>query len=197
MATCSDLARLGLGTLALLVAAAGAAGPVAAQVVRLTQDEALRLAFPVPATIERRTAFLAEDALARARGRAGRDVEIRQSVVTYYVGLREGQPVGAAYFDAHIVRSLREVAMIVVDTAGTIRRVEVLKFEEPPDYQPQQGWVEQLEGKALDARLSLGGGIVNMSGATLTSRALVRASRRVLALHEVIAPFSAAGRRGS
>ncbi len=54
---------------------------------QLTQDQALRLAFPPPATIERRTAFLTEEQLARAKALAGPDVEVTSRVVTYYVGL--------------------------------------------------------------------------------------------------------------
>ena len=71
----------------------------------LTQDEALRVAFPAPAAIERRTAYLGERELAAAQSLAGPDGEITQSVITYYVGLDHGVPLGAAYFDGHVVRT--------------------------------------------------------------------------------------------
>lgn len=160
-----------------------------AQVVRLTQDDALRLAFPRPVEIVRRTAFLADTDLDRARNAAGPDVQIAQAVVTYYVGYWDGRAVGVAYFDAHRVRSVGEVLMIVVTPAGTIGRIEVLKFEEPSEYGAGGRWLDQLEGKGLDRALSLKGAIVNMTGATLTSQAIVRAARRVLALHGVIEPL--------
>lgn len=188
------LAVLFAAALALLGLRPGESG---AQVF-LSQQEALRLAFPAPLRIERRTAYLGERQLQTARGLAGRGVSVESGVVTYYVGLRGSTPVGVAYFDVHRVRTLPEVAMVVVTPDARIERVEILKFAEPPQYMAPEGWIGQLEGKALDDRLSLKGEVINMTGATLTSGALVGASRRVLALHRVIQPLgapAAAGRR--
>lgn len=157
----------------------------------LTQQEALRLAFPEPLTIERHTAFLGPREIARASELAGRGVDVKEGVITYYVGLRAGVPVGAAYFDVHRVRTLPEVVMIVVARDERIARIEILKFAEPPQYLAPAGWLRQIEGKRLSEELSLRRGIVNMTGATLTSEAVTAASRRVLALHKVIDPFRA------
>ena len=157
---------------------------------RLTQEEALRLAFPAPATIERHTAYLDERQLAEASALAGPDGELGQRVVTYYVGAYGGRAIGAAYFDGHIVRTRSEVAMIVVNPDGRVRQVEILRFDEPPEYRASVPWIAQLNGKELNWRLSLKGDVLNLTGASLTSRALVRATRRVLALHRVINPIS-------
>lgn len=139
----------------------------------------------------RRTAYLDDLQLARARELAGAEAAVEAGVVTHYVGYRDGRPEGVAYFDAHPVRTLPEVLMIVVDRAGRIRRVEVIRFSEPPEYLAPAGWLEQFDGKALDAELSHKRGIANITGATLTARAATAAARRVLALHQVIAPFGA------
>lgn len=151
----------------------------------LTQQEALALAFPEPARIDRRTAFLDEGELARAR-EAAEGAEVETRIVTYYLGSLEGRILGYAYFDAHRVRTLDEVVMVVVTPAGTIDRIEVLRFSEPREYLAPERWLEQFEGRGLDDRLSTKGEIVNLTGATLTARAISRAARRVLALHTVI-----------
>lgn len=170
---------------------------VAAQGVRaqgvLTQQEALRMAFPEPAEIERSTAFLDGEQLEEARDSAGGSVEIESEIVTYYVARAGDRTLGAAYFDAHRVRTLQEVVMVVVDPAGAVDRVEVLKFNEPPEYRAPDGWIEQLEGRTLEPSLSTRGDIANITGATLTARALTRAVRKILALHGVIEPFEASG----
>jgi hypothetical protein len=175
--------------MALSIALAPGAKLQAAQ-QRISQEQALRLAFPEPARIERRTAFLSEADLERARQIAGPGVEIRSSVVTYYLGRAEGKILGAAYFDRHRVRTLDEVLMIVVGPEDRIKHIEVLRFAEPPEYRPPEGWLRQLHDRGLDDQLSLKGAIVNLSGATLTSQAVVQATRRVLALHRVIGPFA-------
>jgi len=168
---------------------ASLAAPVASAQLRLTQQEALRLAFPEPAIIERRTAFLDEEQLERARELAGSDVEVDQRVLTYYVATLDGTSLGVAYFDAHRVRTLPEVLMIVVSAEARIERIEILKFSEPPEYLAPAGWLRQFDGQDLSDELSPKGSIVNITGGTLTSRAVTGASRRVLALHEVIDPF--------
>jgi Na+-translocating ferredoxin:NAD+ oxidoreductase RnfG subunit len=156
----------------------------------ITQEEALRLAFPEPARIERRTAYLSEAEKEKARALAGAEVRLNQSIVTFYVASRDGEVLGAAYFDAHRVRTLAEVLMIVVTPEAGIARIEVLRFAEPPEYMAPDGWLAQFEERPLDPGLSLKGEIVNMTGATLTSRAVTRAARRVLALHQVIQPLN-------
>ena len=162
--------------------------PAAAQEI-LTQTEALRLAFPRADRIERRTAFLDEAQIASARAAAGRNVRMEQPVVTYYVGMSGNTPLGAAYFDAHRVRTMPEVVMVVVTPRGTVERIEILSFAEPPEYKAPAGWLDQFDAKPLSPDLSLNRQIRNISGATLTSRAITDATRRVLALHRVIQPF--------
>lgn len=182
--TCSRVGILGL-VLALAPLGAGQAQ------ARLTQEEALRLAFPPPLAIERRTAFLADSELASARALAGADVEIEQRVVTYYVGRDQKSVAGVAYFDGHRVRSMQEVVMVVVGSDDRVSRVEILAFDEPPEYRASGPWLGQFKGQRLDDQLSLSGSIANLTGASLTSRAIVRSVRRVLALHRTIRPFAA------
>ncbi len=180
----------------LLIAAAGRPLPAAAQ-AQLSLQEAVASAFPPPAVVERRTAFLSEEDLKAAQALAGPDAPVTQSVVTYYVAHREGAPLGVAYFDSHRVRTLNEVLMIVVLPDDRIGRIEVLRFAEPPEYHATGPWLEQFQAKGLNEDLSLKGSIRLMTGATLTSNATVRAARRVLALHQRIHPFAQAGARGS
>lgn len=166
--------------------------PAAAQAV--SQDEALRQAFADADTVERRTAYLTAAQLAEARQLAGRGVDVEAELVTYYVGVRGGDTVGVAYFDAHRVRTLPEVLMIVVGADQRIRRIQVLRFSEPPEYRPADGWLARFTGRMLDAELSERRGVDGITGATLTTRAVTGAARRVLALHQVIAPFQSASR---
>ena len=170
------------------VLAIAAPEPAAGQVF-LTQQEALELAFPPPMSIERRTAFLSEADLTRANELAGSGSDVDQGVITYYVGTLEDRTHGVAYFDAHRVRTLPEAIMIVVGPGGEVSRVEILKFAEPRDYMASAAWLKQFEGRSLDADVSVGRGVARMTGATLTSRAVTSAVRRVLALHELIQPF--------
>ncbi len=152
--------------------------------VFLTKEEALRLAFP-DATVTRSTAFLT-DAQRRDAQKLSGDPEPPAALAAFYTAVRDGRTVGTAYFDSHLVRTLPETIMVVVDPRGTIARIEVLSFDEPEDYLPRATWYGQFVGKPLDDEMSLTRAIRPVAGATLTARATTDAVRRVLALHRVL-----------
>jgi FMN-binding protein len=159
-----------------------ASAPAVAKVF-LTQEEALKLAFP-GASVERRTAFLTKAESRDAAALSGGPPPSALAVA--YVATKEGRLAGTAYFDTHIVRTQPETLMVVVGPSGTIARIEILSFSEPEDYLPREHWYAQFPGKALDEELSVKRGIRAVSGATLTARATTEAARRILALHQVL-----------
>jgi hypothetical protein len=168
----------------LLLAIALVASPLAAAAkVFLTQEEALKLAFP-GASIERRTVYLTEAEQAEAAKLSGGPRP--SALVVVYVATQDGRPAGAAYFDTHVVRTQPETLMIVVDPSGAITRLEVLSFSEPEEYMPRANWYAQFPGRPLSDELAVRRGIRAVSGATLTARATTEAARRVLAIHQVI-----------
>jgi len=173
-----------VGTAGLAIATIVVVASPAEARVLLTVEEALDLAFP-GAEIERRTVFLEPEARRRIEARAGS--ALASAIVHPYVATRDGETVGTAYFDVHVVRTLPETVMVAVARDGTIARIEVLSFDEPPDYLPRDAWYAQFEDGALDGELELGRAIRPVAGATLTARATTEAARRVLALHEELA----------
>ena len=183
LASCTNRGRrLGALAFAALVATVGPAGVADAAVLR-TQEEALAEAFP-DARVEKETVFLGEEQAAEVARLAGSPPGTR--VVVRYHGARGGERVGTAYFDVHPVRTLPKTLLIVIGPDGTVRKVEVLSFEEPRDYLPRERWFDQFTGRALDDELSLKRGIRGVTGATLSSRAVTAAVRRALATHRVI-----------
>ncbi len=179
---------------ALVALAAFAAGASHARVF-LTQDEALRLAFG-DATVTREAKFLANAQLARARELAGEGVEVESALVTRYTATKDGKLLGTAYFDTHTVRTLPETILVVVGPDARVARVEILSFGEPQDYLPKTRWLDQFPGRRLDHDLAVKRGIQGITGATLSARALTQATRRVLAIHQVLAEEGAPKRSG-
>lgn len=56
-------------------------------------------------------------------------------------GHEGGRSTGIAYFDANRVRTLAEVLIVVVDLDDRMRRVGLVRFAEPPEYSPPDGWL--------------------------------------------------------
>jgi Na+-translocating ferredoxin:NAD+ oxidoreductase RnfG subunit len=151
----------------------------------MTQQQALASAFP-SAKITRQQFFLTQAQSDAAKKDSGVDFADRL-VVRYVATNAANQLAGYAYFDTHRVRTLAETVMVVVTPDAKVARIEILSFDEPPDYLPRERWLEQFRGKKLGEDLSLRRDIRPMSGASLTGRAIVNASRKVLALHRVLA----------
>ncbi len=167
----------------LLIAVALLAGTVNARVL-MTQQQALALAFPPPAKVVRQTVFLTSAQLEEACRRSG--VSFDEQLVIRYVATDGTRVLGYAYFDTHRVRTMPATVMVVVTADGKVDRIEILAFDEPTDYFPKRRWIDQIHGRGLDEDLSLRGAIRPLSGASLTSRAILNASRKILAIHKVI-----------
>ncbi len=147
--------------------------------VLLTQEQALAGVFPGGA--KREKFFLTPQQIAAAKSESG--VDFDDQLIVRYAG-----PDGRyAYFDTHRVRTMPETVMIVVKVDGAIDRIDILSFDEPTDYFPKPRWIDQLRGRKLDRELALDRGVRPISGASLTCRAIVNASRKVLALHHMLA----------
>jgi len=165
---------------ALLVAAAAALGAVrAAAEVLLTEKAALARAFPGQ-DVERRTLYLTPEQVAAVE-KAARS-KLPSAVVTAFEARRGGAVTGRAVLDTHVVRTMPETVLTVVEPDGRLRMALVLQFAEPPDYLPREGWMKTLEGRKLDDELWPGRGVRRVSGSTLTVQALTEAVRRSLAI---------------
>jgi hypothetical protein len=146
----------------------------------LTQEEALRLAFPKGAVVKRKTAFLSEADRAEVARRSGGAPP--PGFVAYYVATVDGRDAGTVYFDTHVVRTELETLLVLVDPKDSIARIEVLSFSEPEEYLPRGTWYGQFPGKSLNDELSEKKSVRPVTGATITVRVTVEAARRVLAL---------------
>lgn len=155
----------------------------------MTQQQALASAFPAGTKVTRQALFLTPEQRAMALKESG--IEFDDRMIVRYVGRVAGgtaadRVIGYAYFDTHRVRTLPETIMIVVTPDAKVQKIEILSFDEPPEYQPKPRWIDQFRGRKLDDDLSLKRAIRPITGASLSGRAIVNASRKVLALHRAI-----------
>jgi transcriptional regulator of nitric oxide reductase len=167
------------------------AARTAGATVFLAKDEALALAFPGAERIEDRVLILTDEQKSQVEKLARAPLE--SQLWTIYVGWKGGEVQGYAIIDTHVVRTLPETFMVVLDPAGTVRRVDILAFHEPPDYLPTERWVGQFKGRALDDDLKLNAGVQGITGATLSATAMTAGVRRALALFAILVKPGADG----
>ena len=156
---------------------------VAAQGGRLTRDEALAAVFP-GAVVEAEQVFLTEQQMVEVAEIAG--VEIESGLVARYVATLGDTVMGRAYVDTHVVRTKRESLLISLEADGSVRRIDVTAFFEPPDYLASERWLRQYDRRQLDDDLAVQRAIRPIAGATLTANATNAAVRRVLAIDQIL-----------
>ncbi|MCS7230110.1 MAG: FMN-binding protein [Candidatus Kryptonium sp.] len=114
-------------------------------------------------------------------------VEIDTRLITFYLVKSNSKIRAYAYVDVHIVRTHPEVVLYVLNERGEIELIQILSFKEPPEYMADENWLKYLKGKTLGKDLlKLRRDVPNMTGATLTAKAITDNARKVIALWKII-----------
>ncbi len=147
----------------------------------LTRDQALKLVFPDCSEVLERTIPLDEDVLARAEERYGGPVARSQRI---FVGVRDGRVAGFAMIHTEVTKSLPATFIVGVSAQGEVTQVAVMSHEDHIGTDCRRSrFVDQFQGKTSAHRVTVpNGGILHVSGATLSCQAVARAVRKTLAI---------------
>lgn len=151
--------------------------------VLMSREEALKTVYPDADSVERNSVFLSASLKEKIAKRS--KTEVDSNIYTFYVARHNGEVLGYSLIDTHIIRTKTETILITINPNGAVKRIDVLAFYEPKDYYPSKKWMGLFPNHKLDKNLRIGRDIPNMSGASLTSNALVAAVRKALALFEL------------
>src|SRR5262252_5597259 len=113
------------------------ASPLFAFAATITREEAMQAAFP-GAEIQSSMVFLTDQQMKDASKISG--VSVNTALVAVYKAVKDGTELGRAYLDTHVVRTKKESLLIILDSTGKLKRVEVVTFLEPPEYMPPDIW---------------------------------------------------------
>ncbi|CUS80019.1 FMN-binding domain-containing protein [Candidatus Kryptonium thompsonii] len=114
-------------------------------------------------------------------------VKVETKLITFYIVKVNSKVKAYAYVDIHVVRTHPEVVLYVLNERGEIELIQILSFKEPPEYKADENWLNYLKGKTLGKDLlKLRKDVPNMTGATLTARAITDNARKVIALWKII-----------
>ncbi len=116
--------QFGLVALGLLASTLEASGLI-------TREEALAANYP-GAVIEAERVFLTEEQVRTAATLSG--VTSPPALVARYIARLDGEVIGRAYVDTHIVRTKRESLLISLGPNGRVKRIDATAFLEPREY---------------------------------------------------------------
>jgi hypothetical protein len=148
------------------------------------RSEMFDVAFPQAESVVAKDYFLTKKQRAAIEHLAIRGLD--SDLVTVYTAHRGDEVLGYAILDTHVVRTLPETFLVVLDTKGAVAATHILAFHEPLEYMPSDRWLDLLEKRSLTDDLRLGRDIAGVTGSTLSSRAVLGGVRRALAIYEVL-----------
>jgi hypothetical protein len=151
--------------------------------VFMTREEALKHVFPDADNILKRNIFLNKEQVEEIGSRA--KTQLHTKLYVFYEGKRRGETLGYAVIDTHHLRTKTETVIVVINPDGTLKLTEILAFFEPSEYMPSKSWLHLYQNRPLEDSLRLGKGIPNITGATITSNALMKSIRSILAVYQV------------
>jgi predicted DNA-binding protein (MmcQ/YjbR family) len=151
--------------------------------VFMTRGEALKNVFPDADNILKRNIFLSKDQVEKIESLS--KTKLYSRLFVFYEGKKGNETLGYAVIDTHQLRSKTETIIVAINPDGTLKLTEILAFFEPSEYMPSKSWLGLYQDKPLDDSLWLGRGVPNITGATITSNALMKSIRSILAVYHV------------
>jgi len=168
------------GAMAVLFAIATAR----AQDIEGKMSNALKRVFGAAATVETRTITLTPLEIAQARSLSGASVLSRVRVFFVSTG---GRRVGYGVIDNVKGKTQQITYALLVGSDISVRDLEVLVYREPYGGEiAYDSFRRQFRGKTARDNVSIGRGIRNISGATISSNAVANGTRRILATLQVL-----------
>ncbi len=150
--------------------------------VFLTLKEALDQTFPGAEKIDREKKWLTKEQQKRIGELAGQTIE--DSRLTFYVGKKNGKPLGYLVVDHVIGKSFPITFMVVLNVDGTVRDVEVMVYREPRGWEVRfPSFLSQFFGKDAESDFR---NIHSITGATLSVRAMTQGVRKAVAAYQVL-----------
>jgi Na+-translocating ferredoxin:NAD+ oxidoreductase RnfG subunit len=169
----------------LLVAVVAASATAGAETVYLKPEEALKLAFRGSEEI-----VLDKKTLTASQKRAAEKslgATIDRSDWNFYIGKTASRVDGYAVIDHEIGRMDPITFLTAISPQGAVRSVEILVYRESQGSEVhERRFLRQFESKTLSEPVRIGQDIQNISGATLSARAVALGVRRDLAVWNVL-----------
>ena len=150
--------------------------------VYLTKKQAFKIAFPEADEIKKEKQWLTSDQKLSIGELCLQT--ITENRFTFYLGIKNGKPMGYMLIDNIIGKSFPITFMTVLNLDGTVRDVEIMVYREPQGWEVRnKSFRSQFYGKdsSTDSR-----DIMSISGATLSATSITRGVYKAMAAYRVL-----------
>ena len=99
---------------------------------------------------------------------------------------KDGKAIAYAILISRVVRTKDAALLYMITPQGVIQHVEVIAFNEPPEFTPSKQYVSQFKGKTDQDTLRVGKDIPTVTGATMGARNVTDGARLALAVFNML-----------
>lgn len=112
--------------------------------------------------------------------------KLKTKLYQIYKASKNDKLLGYGILISQNVRSKNCVAMYHISNDSILKSIEIIAFNEPKKYLPSKNWIQVFNGASTSQPLYLSKEIPNISGATLSAKAVTDASRIAFAIYNQI-----------
>jgi len=112
-------------------------------------------------------------------------VKLSTKIYRTYKALNNGKVEGYGILINKKVRSKNAVVLYIIKD-DVLTDIEIIAFNEPAEFMPTKGWLEQFKARPTDKNLTLNRDIPTVTGATLSARVVTDGSRVAFALYNEV-----------
>ena len=144
-------------------------------------EYAVKGSFPGVDLIEAKRLILSTKEADLVQKHAG--AKLGTKIYRYYRFVSKGRTVGYGVLIARKVRTKKATVLYAFEPSGRLKFAEIMAFGEPPEFIPNNSWMEQFKARDEKAPLKMGADIPTISGATLSARTIsvgARIARAIL-----------------
>lgn len=99
---------------------------------------------------------------------------------------KDKNTIAYAILISRVVRTKDAAILYMISPEGVIEGVEVIAFNEPPEFTPSQNYIDQFKGKTTKDTLRVGKDIPTVTGATMGARNVTDGARLALAVFDML-----------
>jgi hypothetical protein len=154
--------------------------PVGATIL-ISPIDAMQYAYGEKSKISKKNILLTQEQADRITQAA--KIKLDTKIFRIFKATVEGKTLGYGVLVNKKVRSKNAVVLYIITKEGIQKAIEIIAFNEPPEYLPSKEWSSQFENIPTTKMLRLSKEIPTITGATLSARSVTDGSRLAFAFY--------------
>jgi len=149
----------------------------------LKPADAIKAAYPTSTSSEKKSILLTKEQASVVQKLVKK--KLKSKIFTFYIIKKDDKIIAHAGLFTNKVRSKTGTYMTFINPNGKIQSIEIVAFNEPPEYIPKKRWLKLFNEKTINDNIKVKESIPNLSGATLSATSASNTAKLMLAVWEV------------